>query len=95
MDNRQRRIRLVISMGKTCNAYGEAESLHKRLVAVLGELDDFRSTRTVHWERANCLDRCGEGPNLVFYPQGIWFHHTDLPTLERIIAQFRAHANGP
>ena len=81
--------RLVICMSKkTCNTHGEAEPLYQRLVDALGEPSDFRCTKTVRWEYANCLGQCGLGPNLVFYPKGDWFHYTDPEKLEDVIQQF-------
>lgn len=81
--------RLVICMSKkTCNAHGEADPLYQHLVDVLGEPSDFRCKKTVRWEYANCLGQCGLGPNLVFYPDGNWFHYTDSEKLEHIIQEF-------
>src|SRR5690606_34894341 len=60
------KIRLVICMGRTCNATGQAEPLYAELEKQLGEPSDFRCTKRVRWERANCLSHCGKGPNLAF-----------------------------
>lgn len=85
------KIRLVLCIStKSCNANGAVNPLYQRLVEALGEPDDFRSTRTVRWEVANCLDRCGQGPNLVWYPEGRWSHFTTWEQVEAIIAEFLA-----
>jgi (2Fe-2S) ferredoxin len=89
--NLSKKTRLVICMSrKTCNAHGEAEPLYQRLLEELGEPSDFRCTKSVRWEHANCLGECGLGPNLVFYPEREWFHYTDPEKLEHIIQQFLA-----
>lgn len=85
------KIRLVLCIStKNCNSNGAVNPLYQRLSEALGEPDDFRSTRTVRWEVANCLDRCGDGPNLVWYPEGRWSHFTTLEQLTTIIAEFLA-----
>jgi (2Fe-2S) ferredoxin len=91
MSDLTEKIRLVICMSrKTCNAYGEADPLYQRLLEALDEPSDFRCTKTVRWEYANCLGQCGLGPNLVLYPDSNWFHYTDPEKLEDIIQQFLA-----
>lgn len=85
----QQKIRLVICMSKkTCNTYGEAEPLYQQLLETLGEPSDFRCTKNVRWEQANCLGQCGLGPNLVFYPEGDWSYYTESDDLEQIIQKF-------
>ncbi len=39
----------------------------------------------VRINRAGCLDRCGEGPLLVIYPQAIWYQFVDLSDIDQII----------
>ncbi|WP_462330842.1 (2Fe-2S) ferredoxin domain-containing protein [Thiohalocapsa halophila] len=40
---------------------------------------------------AGCLDRCGEGPVAVVYPEGIWYTYVDTEDLEEIL---QAHLLG-
>ena len=35
--------------------------------------------------RAGCLDRCGEGPLLVVYPEAIWYTFVDNADIDEII----------
>ncbi len=49
-------IRLVICIGRNCNPNAEAEPLFQELEATFDEPSDFRCTKTMRWERANCLD---------------------------------------
>ena len=37
--------------------------------------------------KAGCLDQCEHGPNLVIYPQGIWYGGVQLDDVPRIIDQ--------
>jgi (2Fe-2S) ferredoxin len=39
----------------------------------------------VRINRAGCLDRCGEGPLLVIYPQAIWYTFVDNDDIDDII----------
>jgi (2Fe-2S) ferredoxin len=39
----------------------------------------------VRINRAGCLDRCGEGPVLVIYPQAIWYTFVDNADIDEII----------
>lgn len=34
---------------------------------------------------AGCLDRCGEGPVLVVYPEGVWYTYVDKIDIDEII----------
>lgn len=39
----------------------------------------------VRVNRSGCLDRCGEGPLLVIYPQAIWYTFVDFEDIDEII----------
>lgn len=39
----------------------------------------------VRVNRAGCLDRCGEGPVLVVYPEAIWYQFVDTEDIDEII----------
>ncbi len=39
----------------------------------------------VRVNRAGCLDRCGEGPLLVVYPDAIWYRFVDEEDIDEII----------
>jgi (2Fe-2S) ferredoxin len=40
----------------------------------------------------HCFDRCGLGPNVVVYPQGIWYEGVEPEDVEAIVKQL---AGGP
>lgn len=37
--------------------------------------------------RSGCLDRCTEGPVMVVYPEGVWYHYVDQTDVEEIIQE--------
>ena len=39
----------------------------------------------VRVNRSGCLDRCGEGPLLVIYPQAIWYTFVDGGDIDEIV----------
>jgi len=36
---------------------------------------------------AGCLDRCGEGPVIVIYPEEVWYTYVDEQDIDEIIEQ--------
>lgn len=45
----------------------------------------------VRINRAGCLDRCGQGPLLVVYPQAVWYTFVDNDDIEEIIQRHFIH----
>jgi (2Fe-2S) ferredoxin len=84
-------VRLVMCMGRHCNADNRAQALYERLVQELGEPATFRCRDNVRWEIASCLSHCEQGPNFVFYPDGEWFHEVTPEMLDEILAIYRNH----
>lgn len=72
--------------GKRCCALGDAQELRdyakKRLKQLgLHQAGDCRANTT------SCLGRCDEGPVLVIYPEGVWYHYQSKQDIDEIIAQ--------
>jgi len=39
----------------------------------------------VRVNQSGCLDRCGQGPVCVVYPEGTWYTYTDQKDVDEII----------
>lgn len=72
-----------------CSAPEAVLTLHQRFMELSREygLTKLRNPQRVKCTLADCLGVCAGGPILVVYPEGIWYHHVDLESLERIFHQ--------
>jgi (2Fe-2S) ferredoxin len=74
------------SAGKRCCAEGNAEALRDYAKQKLKKL----GLHSAGFSRANtssCLGRCDEGPVLVIYPEGVWYHYHSTHDIDEIIEQ--------
>lgn len=64
----------VCSTGETCEAQGGAEVRNalKKLVVDAGLKHQIRINH------CGCLGQCGLGPNIVIYPEGVWYMGVSL-----------------
>lgn len=45
----------------------------------------------VRINKAGCLDRCGEGPVMVIYPEETWYTYVDQEDVDEIIDEHLCH----
>jgi sirohydrochlorin cobaltochelatase len=69
---------VAVCTNRTC-AGGGAATVLERLRQAVAERDvDARITRS------SCLDRCGEGPNVAVYPDGVWYGGVEPDDADRL-----------
>ena len=56
------------------------------------ELNAFRdesgtpkARKNIRCNAAGCLDRCEYGPNMVIYPEGVWYRYESTEDLDEIL----------
>ncbi len=70
---------LFVCTGPTCSQQGAEETLHH----LQGNLR-ARNLR-VCVTLCRCLGRCGRGPNMVVYPEGVWYGGLRPENIDRIV----------
>ena len=63
-----------------------ADKLLKRLEILVDEVNGDQYPKPVKLEIANCLSMCGNGPNLIIYPEALAFNAVEENMLENIVA---------
>ncbi|MHB1674261.1 MAG: (2Fe-2S) ferredoxin domain-containing protein [Acidobacteriaceae bacterium] len=66
----------------SCNANGKSQ-LHTQLKQAV---DAAGLKGTVRVNKAGCLDQCEHGPNVVVYPEAVWYGHVSTADVAEIVA---------
>lgn len=72
--------------GKKCCVQGDAEAMAIHMADRLKEMDQFGPGK-IRVSKAGCLGRCGCGPNIVIYPESVWYRYNEQADIDRIIEQ--------
>ena len=65
-----------------CCSHRESESLAEALKARVKALGLSRHVRV---SKSGCQDLCAKGPNVMVFPDYVWYHAVSLEDVERII----------
>jgi (2Fe-2S) ferredoxin len=72
--------------GEECCNNHDAEGIRgyaKKRIKELG----LNGAGRIRINNAGCLDRCGEGPVLVIYPEEVWYTYVDEKDIDEIISE--------
>ena len=66
---------------ETCCAHRESEAIAAALKARVKELGFSRAVRV---SKSGCQDLCARGPNVMVFPDHVWYHGVTQADVERI-----------
>ena len=72
--------------GGTCCANADAEAAQTYAKDRIGELK-LKGRGKVRISKSGCMGRCGDGPVLVVYPEGVWYRYASVDDVEAIIQE--------
>ena len=68
--------------GEACCAARESEAIAEALKAKVKALGLSRRVRV---SKSGCQDLCAKGPNVMIFPDNVWYHGVGAGDVERII----------
>src|SRR5712691_2938707 len=64
-----------------CCSAGGSEKLHGYMREKARQL----GIESIRCNASGCLDRCELGPNMVIYPEGVWYHYETTQDIDEIL----------
>lgn len=71
--------------GKQCCANSGGEEYFTYMKSQVVELG-LHGPGKIRISKSGCLGRCGLGPCLVIYPEGVWYSYSSFADIDKIIA---------
>ena len=75
---------------EACCAHREAEAIAASLKSRIKALGLSRSIRV---SKSGCQDLCAKGPNVMVFPDAVWYHGVTHDDVERIVRALTLPAN--
>jgi len=76
---------IFLCRGPDCCSLEKGEALWQYLKKRLKELNLIGVNGSVQRSKIDCLQICQNGPIVLIYPEGTWYHHVDEAKMERIL----------
>ena len=76
--------------GSACCQNAGAAAMRAHAKARIKELG-ISGPGGVRVNTSGCLDRCGEGPIVVVYPEGVWYTYNDETDVDEIVEEHLLH----
>ena len=74
----------VLEGGEPCCSNHGAQEMRDYAKKKIKALD-LNGRGKIRINSAGCLDRCGEGPVLVVYPEAVWYTYVDKEDIDEIV----------
>jgi len=70
--------------GKKCCANSGGDQFFDHMKTRLLELE-LHGPGKIRVSKSGCLGRCGSGPCIVIYPEGVWYTYSSIADIDEII----------
>lgn len=80
---------LFVCTGPTCSQEGAEETLQ----ALQKRLKKRNLNKKVRVTLCRCLGQCGDGPNMVVYPEGTWYAKLGEKEIDQVVREHLVDGN--